>query len=217
MTAAAWILLLSALLVAVADWAAVGWGHKPTEVLLKPLTMVLLVMTVLAMNLEGAAVDARGWFIAALLASMVGDIFLLWPERVPLFIGGLGAFLIGHIAYIGGMFALGTSLLPLLVGVVLVVGGLATIGRHIVQAVAASDEPELTKPVMAYVGVISIMVVAAIGTGITAAIVGALLFYASDAQIAWNRFIEELPMGRLGIMTTYHLGQIGLVLALAAA
>jgi hypothetical protein len=44
--------------------------------------------------------------------------------------------------------------------------------------------------------------------------VGAGLFYVSDALIAWNRFIEARPWGDLAIIVTYHLGQIGLALAL---
>ena len=51
---------------------------------------------------------------------------------------------------------------------------------------------------------------------VPAAIVGALLFYASDACIGWSKFLARVPPGSvLWIMTTYHLGQVGLVLALA--
>lgn len=216
MTAAVWLLVVGTLVVAVADWAAVATEQKHAEIVLKPLTMLMLIAAVLAMDLDGSALDARPWFVAALTLSMIGDVFLLWSEKEAMFIGGLASFLLGHLAYVGGMFTLGTETVPLIVGIVLVIGGLATIGRRIVTAVVASDEPALAKPVFAYVGVISVMVVAAFGTGVQAAMVGALLFYGSDAQIAWNRFIGELPLGRLGVMTTYHLGQIALALALAA-
>jgi uncharacterized membrane protein YhhN len=214
-TAAVWLLVAGTVVVAVADWAAVATDQRHAEIPLKPLTMVMLLAAVLAMDLEGSALDARPWFVAALVLSMLGDIFLLWGEKEAMFIGGLVAFLLGHVAYVGGMFTLGTETVPLVLGIVLVAGGLLTIGRRIVTAVAASDEPSLAKPVIAYVGVISLMVVAAFGTGIRAAGLGALLFYGSDAQIAWNRFIGELPMGRLGVMTTYHLGQLALALSLA--
>ena len=49
------------------------------------------------------------------------------------------------------------------------------------------------------------------------AIAGALLFYLSDACIGWSRFVGDFPQSRMAIITTYHLGQIGLVLGLAAA
>ena len=44
--------------------------------------------------------------------------------------------------------------------------------------------------------------------------VGAALFVASDAMIAWNRFVAPFRAADLGIMVTYHLGQAGLVLSL---
>ena len=40
------------------------------------------------------------------------------------------------------------------------------------------------------------------------------VFYASDATLAWNRFVRPLRHGHLAVMVTYHLGQIGLVLGL---
>jgi uncharacterized membrane protein YhhN len=66
-------------------------------------------------------------------------------------------------------------------------------------------------PVVAYLVVISAMVVSAFGTAAAWAIVGAFLFYVSDATLAWNRFIEQRRFGPLAVMVTYHLGQIGLV------
>ena len=45
-------------------------------------------------------------------------------------------------------------------------------------------------------------------------VVGASLFFASDALIAWNRFIGETRQGALAIIITYHLAQVGLVLSL---
>ena len=41
----------------------------------------------------------------------------------------------------------------------------------------------------------------------------AVLFMASDALIAWNRFVRR-PWAAVVIMVTYHLGQLGLVTAL---
>jgi len=118
------------------------------------------------------------------------------------------------VAYVAGFIAggeLDTS--GLAAGAALVVVGMATVGRRIVGAVRAG-EPALASPVVAYMVVISAMVVAAFGTLDARAMVGSVLFYASDALIAWNRFIEALARGRVAIMVTYHLGQIGLVASL---
>ena len=46
------------------------------------------------------------------------------------------------------------------------------------------------------------------------AVVGAVLFYASDGVIGVSRIVRDFPHSRLVVMSTYHLGQIGLVLAL---
>jgi uncharacterized membrane protein YhhN len=74
----------------------------------------------------------------------------------------------------------------------------------------------LVRPVVAYLVVISAMVVTSWGTAIAFAVVGATLFYVSDATLAWNRFVRPIRYGDLYVMVTYHLGQAGLVLALAA-
>src|SRR4029079_9678171 len=100
------------------------------------------------------------------------------------------------------------------VGLVVVAIGVATVGLRVVNGVRRGEHAELTGPVVAYMGAISIMVASAFGTHRPLAIVGALLFYASDALIAWNRFIEPKPWGEVAIIVTYHLGQIGLALSL---
>ena len=91
----------------------------------------------------------------------------------------------------------------------------AVIGSRVVRG-AGEDDARLAAPVAVYMAVISLMVVIAFGTARPFAIVGAVLFYASDGILGWNKFVEPVPHGRVAVMTTYHLGQIGLVLALAS-
>lgn len=87
---------------------------------------------------------------------------------------------------------------------------------RIVRAVRAGDEPELLGPVSASILVISAMVVSAGASGQAVVLAGALSFYASDALIAWGRFVRELPWGRVAVMVTYHLAQVALVASLAS-
>jgi uncharacterized membrane protein YhhN len=149
----------------------------------------------------------------ALVFSLIGDVFLVLPgERW--FVFGLGAFLAGHIAYVVGLWIAGVSLGAFAVGLAVVGLAVILLGLRIIRAVREGDHPELALPVGMYIGVISLMVASAIGTESAMAIAGAVLFYVSDALIAWNRFIHEYPWGRVAIMVTYHLGQIGLVLSL---
>jgi uncharacterized membrane protein YhhN len=211
MTATVVLLLAMTLTVAVLDWVAVGLANKGLEYLAKPGTMVLLIATVLAM--EPTNTTARWCFVVALVFSMVGDIFLMLPDRERFFVFGLGAFLIGHLAYVPGLVLLSFSPVAFLVGLAFVVVAMATIGRRVVGAVQEA-QPDLLVPVIVYMGVISLMVACAFATTKPVAIIGALLFYGSDSMIAWNGFVKPFRRADVAIMITYHLGQIGLVLAL---
>lgn len=211
MTGAAFLLLALALAAAFGDWVAVQQDNKAVEFVCKPLAMVLLVGAALALDAHDDAV--RTWFVVALVLSLAGDVFLMLPK--DLFVFGLGSFLLGHLAYIVGMHVDGVAGPRFLVGIVVVMVLLAVIGTAILRGVRAGPEPNLAGPVVAYMFVISAMVASAIGTGHVAGIVGASLFYVSDALIAWNRFLRETRHGRLAIIITYHLAQVGLVLSLS--
>jgi uncharacterized membrane protein YhhN len=206
------VLLALTLAVAVVDWIAVQLGRRPVEYVAKPLTMVVLIATALALDV-GDDGTARAFIVAGLVLSLAGDVFLMLPDRERWFVFGLGAFLLGHLAYVPGLWLLGISVPWLVAGLVLVLVGVATVGRRIVRGVG-EREPRLVAPVTAYIAVISAMVVSAVGTASAFAIAGALLFYVSDSLIAVTNFIQDHPMGRLAVMVTYHLAQVGLVLAL---
>ncbi|HEY5154658.1 MAG TPA: lysoplasmalogenase [Acidimicrobiales bacterium] len=197
---------------AFADWVAVANDHRRVEYVCKPLTMVLLIATALALDVSSTVVLVA--FVTALVFSLVGDVFLMLPgERW--FVFGLGAFLVGHLAYVVGLWCQGLTLAAFLVGLLLVGVAMLVLGLRIVRAVSRGDEPELVVPVAVYIGVISLMVASAIGTRNPFAIIGASLFYTSDALIAWNKFVKAYPWGRVAVMISYHVGQIGLVLSLA--
>lgn len=204
-----WALIAATLVVAVADWVAVALERRPVEYVLKPLTMAVLIAAAIAAD-PVVSGPARGWILAGLVCSLVGDVFLMLEDH---FVEGLAAFLVGHVAYVVALWQLGVEWPRFAVGVVLVAVLVAVIGRPIVVGARRRDE-RLTIPVGAYITVISVMVASAIGTGIWIAVVGAALFYASDAVIGISRFVRDFPHSRLVVMTTYHLGQIGLVLAL---
>jgi uncharacterized membrane protein YhhN len=195
---------------AVGDWIAVQQEAKGREYVCKPLTMVLLVGT--ALTLDPADPTARQWFVVALVLSLAGDVFLMVPK--DLFVFGLAAFLLGHIGYIVGMHVEGVDGARFLVGIVIVMVVLVIVGTPILRGVRAGPDPGLAGPVVAYMFVISAMVASAIGVGNGVAIVGASLFYVSDALIAWNRFVRETSHANVSIMVTYHLAQVGLVLSL---
>ncbi len=210
MTALAGALVAATLVVAVFDWFAVARDEQRLEFVMKPLTMVVLIAAALALDdVDGTA---RTWFVVALVFSLAGDVFLMVPR--DLFVPGLASFLVGHLAYIVGLRSFETSTGGLVIGLVVVLLAIPVLGLRIAKAVRSSDEPELLAPVIAYMAVISVMVVSASSTGNPVAIAGAVSFYASDALIAWTRFITDFRWGRTAVMVTYHLAQVGLVLSL---
>lgn len=218
MTAVAGALLALTLLIALADWVAVAVDRRPLEYVLKPATMVALGAVVLALDLPGG--QLRWWYLAAIILSLAGDVFLMLPESAMdpelSFVAGLGSFLVAHVLYVVGMVLLGVSGGWLVIGTVAAVLVIVTVGRRAIAGARATDR-RLFAPVMAYVVVIAVMIATSFGTGIIVGIVGALLFGFSDSVIGWTRFLRDFPHSRVVVMVTYHLGQVGLVLALATA
>lgn len=203
-------------MVAVADWTAVARDDRRLRRVTKPATLVLLIGVALTLDVDEPAV--RAWFLAGLALSLAGDVFLLLPEDrrigpVEPFLLGLGAFLVGHLAYVVGMVVDRRSIAMSVVGVALV-AVVATVVAPRILAGAARTAPALRLPVMGYMAVISLMVVAAFGRGVAVGIVGALLFYASDATLGWNRFVAPSRVAAVVVIVTYHLGQAALVLSL---
>lgn len=209
-TTAGVVLLALAAVAAVANWWAVWVGRRPVEWVAKPATLSLLVAVALVLTPLSSGV--RAWFVVGLVCSLAGDVFLMLPRER--FVAGLASFLLAHLAYVVGL-GLAHESWPLTVlGLVVVLVAMAFVGRNVVGAVAAGDEPAFKAPVLAYMTVISAMVVVAFGTASPIAIGGALLFYVSDAVLAWNKFVKPFRAGRLTVMVTYHLGQAGLVWSL---
>ncbi|HET6949636.1 MAG TPA: lysoplasmalogenase [Acidimicrobiales bacterium] len=209
MTGAAFLLLAITLAAAVTDWLAVRHDNQRVEYLCKPLTLVALTGVALALDPRDPTV--RGWFVAALVLSLLGDVLLMLPS--DLFVGGLAAFLGAHVAYVVGLLIDGVHPAGLLAGLLAVGAAVALVGLPLVAG-ARRTEPALGPPVMVYMAVISAMLVVAAGTGRLLVIAGAGLFYVSDALIGWNRFVERRPWGDTAVMVTYHLAQILLVLSL---
>jgi uncharacterized membrane protein YhhN len=209
MTGAAFLFLALTVVVAAGDWVAVWHQNRALEHLCKPLTILALIGVALALEVDDPTV--RSWFIVALIFSLAGDVFLML-ER-DLFVIGLASFLVAHLAYIGGFVVEGQHGIGVLVGALFVALLIVLVGTQIVRA-AQESEPELGVPVMAYMAVISAMVVVAVGAGQPLGVLGAGLFYASDAMIGWHRFVHPSRLLPLAIIVTYHLAQTALVLSL---
>ncbi len=201
------------------DWLAVAKSWRRLEYVAKPAAMVALLVW-LWTNGAGAGGLGLAWFALGLIGSLAGDVLLLLPERF--FLAGLIAFLLGHVAYIVGLNAHGL-LLPV-EGLLLVPMALAGgwLFWRIGAALQANGHGRLRLPVAIYTAVISIMVVSALTTLFRPPLpftnpavlisMGAVLFFVSDSVLAWDRFVEPVPHGKMVVIVTYHLGQMALIM-----
>jgi uncharacterized membrane protein YhhN len=211
MTGLSWGLLGLSAVFAAGDWVAVGRGARPLEYVCKPVATAGLVGVAAA--LTPAHGDTRAWFVAALVLSLAGDVFLMLTSG--LFLAGLAAFLLGHVGYIVGLNLHGVGADAIAAAAVPVVVLGSALAIRFLRALARTGQQGLALPVVAYMAVISAMVTSALATGNAWAGAGAALFFVSDALIAETRFVRgESRAGRVAIMVTYHLAQAGLVISL---
>ena len=151
---------------------------------------------------------------AGLCFSWFGDMFLLGSSQ-QLFLAGLTSFLLGHIAYIvaftlrgiNGKWSL-SAFLPIL-----------AVSLAVTLWLTPYVAPYLLVAVWIYTLVISLMVVAAIGTrgadGPLLIPVGAILFYFSDLSVATMQFTEPAFPTYIWGLPFYYTGQLLLALSVA--
>lgn len=212
-------LLAAALVTAFLDWIAVAVKFKLLEYIAKP--GVMLILIVWMWSLDGFS-GPMLWFALGAIFSLGGDVFLMLPNEQ--FMGGLVAFLLAHIAYIIG-FNQAFPPVNLASLVLLIIVSLTAISlfRRIANSIATTGESKLRLPVLVYTVVISVMLLSALITMVRPdeywmpypsllVSAGALLFFLSDAVLAWNRFVKTLTHARLKVIVPYHLGQIGILL-----
>jgi uncharacterized membrane protein YhhN len=205
------------LAIAVLDWAAISRNWVVVHAFAKQGVMIALIAW------SWFSTDWKGlliWFGLALVFSLAGDIFLLSPR---LFLPGLVAFLLAHIAYLLGL-NLNTSLLSVITfGVVLGAAGLAALIYPPIRAGLRRkpDTQILAIPVLVYGFILSLMMLSAVATlfriewtNVWTAILmaaGGILFFISDNILARDRFVHPIRNGQLQVMVTYHLAQMALI------
>ena len=182
----------------------IGWLH----VIAKPLATALLFAVV-----GWPRTRLATWVDAGIGLSIVGDVALL-SQSDGAFIIGLAAFLLAHVAYVGG-FAGAAGWAP---WVVVVAVGTGAVTVTVLRAIWPKTRG-LHGPVIAYGVAITGMVTAAFGAlagglpNAPYAAAGAVLFYASDASLALNRFRRPIPHVYFLTLGLYWLGQIGIAIA----
>lgn len=209
--------LAATLLLAFMDWGAVAMGWIRVRVVTKPATLLALIGWFWQIGgWEGPLL----WFGLALVCSLCGDVFLLQPDRF--FVPGLVSFFAAHVFYLIG-FNLSLPDLSWLsvVFLVAVIGAYGIVFPPILIALRRDPQTApLRPPVILYGVVISLMLfsallnfqrsgwppAAALATG-----VGAGLFFLSDSLLATDRFCRPLPRSDLGVIVTYHAGQLAII------
>jgi uncharacterized membrane protein YhhN len=154
--------------------------------------------------------DYRRWISLGLIFSLLGDVLLAWPG--DLFVFGLGAFLVAHLAYLKAYLSdcKRLALLPL----VLALG----VGAVLLGILISGGLGPLLVPVIVYGMAISAMLWRAharLGTdapkrSALLAAGGALAFVFSDSVIGINRFVAPFQAAPYVIILSYWLGQWGI-------
>jgi uncharacterized membrane protein YhhN len=170
----------------------------------KPLLMPILGLILY----KSGSINKNKILLLALFFSWLGDIILMFSNK-NLFVFGLGSFLITHLIYIfifvkkaktPNFHSLGLILIPL--------AFYFLIYQHVPL--------DFKIPVMLYFLVITTMVTVVSfrnlqEKGNKAIFLGAILFVISDAILAYNKFVVDLPFSTFLVMSTYGLGQYFIV------
>jgi uncharacterized membrane protein YhhN len=173
----------------------------------QPISKALMAVVLTFAAAVHPIVRERRWLMPALAFSAIGDFLLAIPWWGPSFVGGLGAFLVAHLCYLGALLPLAVRsrwrLVAVAVTCVLCVALLAWFWPHL-----AADS--LTVPVTLYIAVLCAMVCAALLARLptlwTGA--GAVCFAVSDAMIGIDQFLLRSDVLGVPIWWAYAMSQL---------
>jgi uncharacterized membrane protein YhhN len=151
---------------------------------------------------------------AGLVLGALGDVFLLGRAR-QFFIGGLVSFLLGHVAYVVAFASLGVDPTAAAVTALVMAVVMFFVGRWVFP-----HAPKMRAPISAYMLVIALMCVAAVGAYGAGAPwmipVGAVMFTASDIAVVRDRFVSKGFINRAWGLPLYYAAQLLIAWSIAA-
>lgn len=212
-----------------------GVGHLDNIALLMSLVAAVLYLLMLrqgtswwlsvAKTLSTSLLALIAWhmsgpvlLVAGLALSALGDLFLS-RDGEKAFISGLVSFLVAHVAYIVLFASIGQSPAVLLfMPLVLAAAGLIAASLALLRIILRHVAGELRLPVMVYCTALVLMGLTALATERTLLIGGAMMFVASDAILAWEKFVEPAasarkPPMRFAVWVLYYAAQVTFLLA----
>jgi uncharacterized membrane protein YhhN len=204
----------------VAGWAGLAYGIYLTVIalrsppgieltghwVLQPPFKASMALLLTAAAVAHAVVRERRWLMPALLLSALGDWLLAIPWWAPSFVGGLAAFLLAHLCFLGALLPLARArsrprLAAVAVMCVATTSLLAWLWPHL-----GTDKLSVTAYIVALTAMVCAALLAELPTIWTA--VGAVCFAVSDAMIGIGRFILGNEALAVPIWWTYAAAQI---------
>ncbi len=196
------------------------WGERTGRLPVRAAAKTLGSLAFLGFGLSaGDLASPAGRFVVLALAfSVVGDVLLLWTDK-RVFLAGLVAFLLGHVAYVGAFASLGLAPVGA-IGAAVLLGPIAWalwrwLGPH---------TGRLRPAVLAYLAVIGAMICASFGAYAAspslarlAMAAAAVVFAASDVAVARQRFVKPGFENRAVGLPLYYAAQLVLAAAVTTA
>ncbi len=200
------MILIGAILALAVGAAATQDTHRALARVLK---MAASTAVIGLLFVNASEPSAYMWFVlAAFTASWVGDLALTFDGRPP-FVVGLVAFAAAHVMYIVA-FIVRAPIDPLIFAISGV--AMAGVGIAVLGWLTPHRPSELRIPLIAYVGIISVMVTVAFatqgGTLNTLIPLGATAFAVSDILVARQQFVTETQWNRIVGLPLYFGAQI---------
>ena len=168
-----------------------------------------LAMLAFACCLGGTQTGPGKIFVAGLLVSIVGDVFLLWPKTH--FLQGVGAFLLAHCLYVCGFLSLGVDWTGVGFAAFLIAPITWIVWRWLVPHTG-----KLKWAIAAYLFAISSMACLSIGAlwvepgqAQQVLLMAAALFCVSDLFVARDKFIVSQHRNVWVGLPIYYLAQLG--------
>lgn len=181
-------------------------GPRIATYIFKPATMLIII----GMLWSYPPLDETlRWLITAgLVASLVGDCFLMLPSK-PL-LPGLSSFLVAHVIYVYAFAQRAELAWDLALGLVLL---LLLLWAASLFAVMRNKAGKLLAPGALYIGSLGCMVFFASNIALAGLpggellLAGALFFLVSDSALAFNRIYQPYRVAQLLILSTYYVAQ----------